>query len=258
MHQISLAAGTVLESSPPDTVTAAAAAGFDASGVWVDLTTWTDEVAAEVRRRLADTGLTALDVEVGYFLADTPVDDCKRLIDAGAQVGASFALLVSRDPDLERTAAQYAEVCAHAEGTGVRPVLEFMRFMTVRTLADAVSVVTRSGHPDAAILVDTLHLSRCGEQPSDVGALDPHLFPYVQLCDAPAEVPAADQLVDEALNGRLLLGDGALPVRELVSLLAPDVPFSIELRSKALRDGYPDAAERAGVVARTTRSFLAR
>lgn len=255
---LSLAAGTVPECSPAETVAAAAAAGFDASGVWVDLSTWTSSVAAEVRRRLDDTGLRALDAEVIRLAADRPLDDAKRVVDIAADVGAEFVLAISLDPDVARTAAQFAELCAHAGTVGVRPVLEFMRFTTVRTLADAVGVVERAGHPAGGVLVDALHLDRGGDTPSEVADVDPSLLPYAQLCDASADRPPQDGLVVEALDGRLLPGDGALPLADLIAALPPSAPFSMELRSAALRTGYPDATERAEVVLAASRTMLAR
>ena len=161
-HLISLAAGTVLDLGPADTVSAAATAGFPAVGIWVDPAAWTPAVTAEVVRRLDDTGLVALDAEPIFLRADQPVDDAKRIVDIAAAVGARHVLVVSRDPDLDRTAAHYAELCAHGADAGVRPVLEFMRFMTVRTLPEAVEIVRRAGHPDGAILIDALHLDRGG------------------------------------------------------------------------------------------------
>lgn len=258
MHRLSLAAGTVPECSPPDTVDAAAAGGFDASGIWVDLDVWGPTTSADVRRRLDATGLTALDAEVGRLMADRDIDDCVRLLDIAAEVGAPNALIVSLDPDRARTTEQYARLCEHGASVGVRPVLEFMRFMTVRTLADALAVVIGAGHPSGAVLVDALHLDRCAATPADVAALDPGLLPYAQICDAPAARPPAEGLVEEALDGRLLPGDGELPLADLVAAFAADVPFSVELRSKALRDGYPDPHERARVVGEATRRFLGR
>ena len=41
-----------------------------------------------------------------------------------------------------------------------------------------------------------------------------------------------------------------------VGPLPPDIPLAIELRSKALRDAYPDPGERARVTATATRAWL--
>ena len=253
---ISLAAGTVLDCTPPETVAVAAAAGYDASGVWVDLATWTPAVAADVRARLADTGLTALDAEVIRLGPDRTLDDAHRLVDVAADVGAPNALTISYHPDRGRTVAEYAELCAHGESVGVRPVLEFMRFTQIRSLDDALDVVTQAGQLSGAILVDAIHLSRSGGTPADVAAVDARLLPYAQLCDAIGTIPPDDGLVEEALDGRLLPGEGVLPLTELIDALPTGTPYSVELRSKALRDGYSDPVERARVVLAATRSVL--
>jgi hypothetical protein len=43
----------------------------------------------------------------------------------------------------------------------------------------------------------------------------------------------------------------------LLRALPRGIPLSIELRSRALREGWPDPAERAQETARATRRFLA-
>ena len=108
---------------------------------------------------------------------------------------------------------------------------------TVGSLATAIDVVSRVGAPNSGILVDTLHLSRSGSTPAELAAAvaaQPGLVPYLQLADAPEAVPAdRTALRDEALNGRLLCGDGVLPIDDVVSAV-PGAPLSVELRSAAL------------------------
>ncbi len=106
------------------------------------------------------------------------------------------------------------------------------------------------------MLIDNLHLARTGDTVADVAAVDPTRLPYVQLCDAPASAP--DQLVVEALDGRLTLGAGELPVSELVDVLPAHTALSFEIRSADLRSAHPDPTDRARHVLSTTRAFLQR
>jgi sugar phosphate isomerase/epimerase len=106
------------------------------------------------------------------------------------------------------------------------------------------------------VLIDNLHLARTGGTVADVAAANPTRLPYVQLCDAPASAP--DQLVVEALDGRLTLGAGELPVSELVDVLPAHTALSFEIRSAQLRSAYPDPTDRARHVLETTRAFLQR
>ena len=75
------------------------------------------------------------------------------------------------------------------------------------------------------------------------------------MADAPASPPGPDvaALRDEALHGRLLPGEGRLPLEAGLAAV-PDVPLSMELRSATLMSRFPDATERA----RAVRSACAR
>jgi hypothetical protein len=48
---VSLAAGTVLDVGPAETVTVAARAGYDGVGLWFDPDTWTDATTRDVAAR---------------------------------------------------------------------------------------------------------------------------------------------------------------------------------------------------------------
>lgn len=251
---ISLAAGVCPETGPVEFVDACASAGWPACGVWFDPDTWTDRTAHEVRLRLDDAGMTALDIEPLFV---TPAGDhADRLLAAAASVGAENVLVVSRGVEPEPFTERFAEICDLAAGSGVACSVEFMAFMSTKNLAQALDVVRAAARPNAAILVDNLHLARTGGGPEDLASVEPSLLRYVQICDADAATPA--DLVDEALNGRLVLGDGELPVAALLGVVPPDTPISLEIRSAALRREHPDAPARASHVLATTRRFLER
>jgi hypothetical protein len=79
-----------------------------------------------------------------------------------------------------------------------------------------------------------------------VAAVDVALFRYAQICDAVAEMPRPDDapaLIREARTGRLLPGEGALPLAALVAALPPDLPLAVEAPCRATA-GRP-ALERA-------------
>lgn len=257
---IAMASGVVPECSPPETVEAAAKGGFDAVGLWVEPETWTSETTRQVRRRLADTGLTTIDVEVVWIKAG-PLDPAhKRILDIGAEVGARNALAVSSDPDPAATIAKYAALCEYAAPLGIRLALEFGLFTEVKTIGAARRILEEVAHPSSALLIDPLHLIRSGGSAADVSQVPPHLLSYAQYCDAVAAGPGADDpdgILREAIDERHQLGEGQLPLRQILEALPADLPLSIELRSKPLRDAYPDPAERARVTAQATRRFLA-
>lgn len=251
---LSLAAGTLAEFGPADTVRAAADAGFDAAGIWFDADEWTPAVATEVRRRLDDTGLIALDMEPVMLSPDG--DHGEALVDAAVALGVRYVLVASLDDDHHRVAIRLGQLADRLGDSAVRLVLEFLPSLGVRTLGDAASIVGAVARPEVGILIDNLHLARSGATPGDIALFDPNLFPYLQICDAaaaPAE-PGRRGLLDEALHHRLLPGQGALPLDACVDAV-PAVPLSFEIRSKALRAQYPDATDRARAVWATARRW---
>ncbi|MFM8847139.1 MAG: sugar phosphate isomerase/epimerase family protein [Actinomycetota bacterium] len=249
---LSISAGVHPDLSPADMVSTAASAGWPACGIWFDGTTWSDRTTAEVRRRLDDTGIVALDVEP-IIPADGSEDHAERLIEAAAHLGARFVLFTSRLKDHRATADRYAEACAMAEPHGITVVCEFLPIFPLSTIDLANQVVTGVRSRNVGILVDNLHLSRSGGSVADVRRLGPGRFPYLQIADAPIERPAdMSALFDEALNGRLLPGDGELPISDLLEAV-PDVALSFEVRSRFLRATYSDPVARARIVLEAAR-----
>ena len=117
-----------------------------------------------------------------------------------------------------------------------------------------------AGRPNGAILADNLHVDRAGGEPiTALRQLDPALLPYAQVCDAPARPADASRpgLFSDARDGRRLLGEGALPVREFLAALPAGIPLSLEIRSRRLRERFPDAVERAACVHANAVDYLA-
>jgi sugar phosphate isomerase/epimerase len=260
INPIALASGVLPEFSPQATARAAIAAGYDAVGLWVEPGDWTPTTTAEVRAILADSVLPVLDVEV-VWLQPGPLDERHLgIIDIGRDLGAANVLVVSSDSDDAGTTSKFAALCAHA-GNDIRIALEFGIFTAVKTIGQASAILARVDHHAAALLVDPIHLARSGGGPADVAAVPRNLLAYAQFCDAgPLTYDLSDPkaVITEAIDGRLLPGDGILPLSALLSALPASLPLSIELRSKALRDAWPDATARATALARATRGFLTR
>jgi len=240
---LSLAAGVQLDVAPADMVSVASAAGWPAVGIWFDGKTWSDSASREVRRRLDDTGVIALDIEP-IIPSEDGNDFAEQLIEAAAVIGAQHILFTSRLKEQVRTTDRYQQVCEMARPHGINVVCEFLPIFPLNTLSMAAEIVADSRATNGGVLIDNLHLSRSGSSVEDVQAMPIKLFPYLQICDAVAERPADfGGLLDEALNGRLCPGEGSLPIAELLQAI-PDVPLSFEVRSQFLRD-IADPVERA-------------
>ena len=232
---LSLAAGVQTDVAPADMVTVAHEAGWPAVGIWFDGKVWDDKTSREVRQRLDDTGIVALDIEP-IIPSVEGNDFAEQLIEAAVIIGAQHILFTSRLKDQARTTERYQQVCELAEPHGIKVVCEFLPIFPLNTLSMAADIVGTSGVSNGGVLIDNLHLSRSGSSIDDVKAMPIDLFPYLQICDAPAQCPTDFAgLLDEALNGRLCPGEGSLPIVELLEAV-PAVPLSFEVRSKFLRD----------------------
>jgi sugar phosphate isomerase/epimerase len=225
---------TLLGVPPPDLVIVAAGAGFSAVGLRVSPATddeapWPmrpgSPMLAETALRSADLGITVLDVEAIRLGPRT--EPFTPVLETAAALGAGFVNAICEDRDLSRLAASFAGLVEAARPYGIRPVVEFMAYRSVRTLDDAIAVVAGSGGGGGGgLLIDALHVQRCGVSLGALRALDPALVTYVQLCDAPAAAPPDE--IAEARAGRRLPGDGELPLRELLAALPDGIPVAVE------------------------------
>jgi sugar phosphate isomerase/epimerase len=249
---VSLAAGVCPETAPAEFVTACAAAGWPACGIWFDPDTWDDGVSRDVRHRLDDTGLVALDMEPVFVTPDGDHGD--RMIDAAASVGARNLLVVSRGVDDDRFAARFAELCDRAVAHGVGCSIEFLAFMSVSSLPQSLEILDAVDRPNGSVLIDALHLARTGGTPDDVRGIDPARLPYAQLCDGPADPP--ENAYWDAMDGRSIPGDGEFDLLGLLNALPPTTALSMEVRSAALREAFPDATDRARHVLDSTTNWL--
>ena len=259
-HPIAMASGIMPEATPVQLVEAAAQAGFDFGGMWIEPDQWTDATTRAVAARLGDTGLKLIDVEVVWIKPGPPDPDHLRIVEIGAELGARNVLCVSSDPDRGATRDKLAMVIERGAACGIRVNLEFGLFTEVRTIHQASALLAEIASPAAGLLIDSLHWHRSGGTLADIAAVPREWLSYAQLCDAP--VPGADPadanaILIEAIDGRMAMGSGGLPLAEIAALLPDGLPIAIEERSKALRDGWPDLNERACEVARTTRAFFA-
>src|SRR5215475_492707 len=113
-HPIALAALTVLELAPPDMVSCAAEAGFDFVGLRL-IPAPSDEVnhpmvgdtplVRETERRLKESGMRVLDIEIFRLRPDTNVADYEAALETGARFGATEALVACNDPIESRLTA---------------------------------------------------------------------------------------------------------------------------------------------------------
>ncbi len=264
---ISLAALTVLELTPPEMVSCAAAAGFSHVGIRLLPATPTEPqydivgdtpLLREVARRLADTGVKVLDVEIFRIKPDTRVADYEAAIATAARLGASELLVAGNDPDEARLIDSFAAFCVLAGRYGLGAGLEFMPWTDAKDLTQAARIVERTGCDNAGVLIDPFHLSRSRSRIVDIATIAPSRLHCMQFCDVPAVIPPTmDEILAQARAERLFPGDGGIDLLALLRAVPRDIPLSIEVPTMTLAKTV-GATERARRALAATLSVLAQ
>jgi len=259
-REVCLAAGMLTDVTDPlERIAVAADAGFDGLGLRVDEHWPAATDAGRVRETLEARGMTLLDIELVMVTADGRHDDqAQRSLALAQRLRPRHLVTVCFDDDRERLVAALRALVEALEDTGVRPVVEFLPFSSIRTLDEARSLIADAALDGAVgVLVDVLHLVRSGGSPEDLTDVPARLLPYLQVCDAGrAPVPASrGTLFREAVGGRLLPGAGTLPVDRTIRAFPAGAPLSVEVLSDDLMR-RTEPRERARMALDATRAML--
>jgi len=100
---------------------------------------------AETLRRMDDTGVRVLDAELVRIDPQTAVARYGPLFETAAALGASFINVMADDPNLHRATDTFASLVEAARPYGVRPAIEAIPYMHVKTLPDAAALVGTRG-----------------------------------------------------------------------------------------------------------------
>lgn len=199
----------------------------------------TAEEVREVKAIMAAEGVRAHEIEVACVDADTHVPDFRRGLDWARELGGTYLVTVTNDTDAARRLHNISALAELAEPLGIRLMFEFIPWYPVDSLAAAAELATGVGR-GMGVLIDTLHLDRSGGRAADIAGFDPALFPYVQLCDAPAERPDLAEMQRQALAERLDPGQGGLDLTGVLTALPPGIPVNLEVpnRARVAKDGH--------------------
>ncbi|WP_417208474.1 sugar phosphate isomerase/epimerase family protein [Antarctobacter sp.] len=257
--QIGLGHFTCLHLPPADLVRLARQAGFGFVGmrfhpVAPGLPHWLPSPAgqADLARVMAGEGIALYDIETVVIDAGLDPDMLGPALDAAAALGGQRVnCCADLFPGLTE---RFAHLCALAAERGLGVDIEPMRWRGVNTPAACLSLIAASGAPNAGYLVDTLHHHRCGGTPEEIVAMSAGVVRSAQVCDAPAATPETTEgLIAEARGGRLLPGDGGLPLRETLRAVPDGTVISVELPNAQDRR---DDLTRARAIYAATKTLL--
>jgi sugar phosphate isomerase/epimerase len=255
-----------LNTTPAETIEAAAAAGFRSVGIRITGRRVFDPytsvignrpVLAELKQRLADGGLRLSNVTAYHLFPDLKMDDMRAVIDTTAELGAGILLAHSYMPVDDKMLDFFRQYCAYAAEAGIRIAVEYMRYSEVKSLEEASSWLDRAAQPNAGFVFDPLHVDRTAGSFAALKSVDPARIVFAQICDAKKRpgTPTIEQLLVEARTGRLPPGEGDLPLYDFLDALPPEVEIEYEVpisRAEAM-----SAAEKARLAAHQMQTYLA-
>jgi sugar phosphate isomerase/epimerase len=263
MNRLSLAPVTVNDLGPLDLIDAAHHAGFDSTDLRVVGAPGAAPVApligekaliAAIAGALADTGVTLFAATGLWLLPDFDLDAGLPALEIAARLGVEQFLAVGNDPDEGRMTDNLGRLADAADSFGLRLALELMPYTAVNSLAKAHRMVRACDRANLGLLIDALHLARAGGTPDQVAAIPAQDIAYLQLCDAPKELPPAMTLRAESLGARLYPGDGALPLFELMNALPTNIVVDVE--TPVASNAHLSGRERATLALFATQHFL--
>lgn len=269
-RQIYLAHLSFINVCPPDFVQLAAAAGFDGLTLRLAAVHPTSGEApypmlsskstmmSETLAVLADLPVRVLDVEAVRITPETDVKSYLPLLEGASKLGAKSLIAFSIDSNIQAVAEGLYALAELARPYAIEVALEFMIYNGIRTLAEAHAVLDIAAHPNLRIMIDALHLSRSGSEPGEIFERGVDRMSYFQICDAPYK--PLDERFDgvriEARSGRLMPGDGLLPLVELINQFPSSTTVSVETPMQILKSR--SNVEIARMVLARTRDVLQR
>jgi sugar phosphate isomerase/epimerase len=231
-----------------DLLEATKSAGFADIGLdlpFVDARVAEGMTVDAISAALTGAGLRCSDLVVVAVGADRreSVATARRMADLADAVGADCGVLVIVEAvPWAQQVATVRECATVLSDHGVRLAIEYTPYLPLASLAGTADLCAAVGWDRAGILLDSLHVFRTNTDLADIAALDGTAISLVQFNDAPADRPA--DLVHESRHGRLVPGQGALPLADFVTAVRAtgyDGVVGAEVLSNELRQLTPAA-----------------
>ncbi len=233
--------------SPQQLVEIAAEAGYDHVSFRMTPVTESEKVHPlihnrklmdETLERLDGKGLDVLDVELVRMDSESRPEQYGAFLDAAAQLGARSVICQLPDPDQQRAAEKFAELCDLALPYNLGIALEFVSWTDTPNLGAARHIITAADRANGGLLIDTLHFDRSASSLDDLEKVPRSWFQFVHLCDAAAAAPVSrNASIYTARHNRLFPGDGDIKLAEILSRVPP-VPYSLEIPNSAMTKKY--------------------
>jgi len=270
LSDISLANLTVGRTAQVELIRAAAGAGFGKVGLLLMTATaqplqheviGRPDVIREIKAASRDTGVGIFDVEAFVLSPQTDIKRFRPALELGAELGATHISSIGTEfadnatfLSKEQRIDLFGRLCDEAAQFGLTVGVEFMMYRDVQTWRDALQMIDGAGRANAGLILDVLHFFRAGAVPSDLREIPAERIAYAQLSDCVAASLPPEKLAAEARGSRLHLGEGAIPLQQILDQLPAGLQLVIET-PVAVEAGL-STLERARSAARHTTDFF--
>jgi sugar phosphate isomerase/epimerase len=269
-----LCAGSALQTPFTERLALAASAGFTGLSMWES-----DYLGAraeghsdaDLRGALADHGIEIAELDAltrwlpgedGAVQSDWTTSfeetDFYAVADAiGARSVNVVDLGARRTISVDDAAEAFAGVCDRAREHGLLVHIEFLPWSSIPDFQSAWEIVRQAGRDNGGVLLDTWHFLRSGGTPESLREMPRDRVFAIQVSDAPAVAEA--NLMEETMARRLLPGQGAARVRDVLDVLSDGgctAPVGVEVFSTEL--GALPAEQAILQMAEATRGVLTR
>jgi sugar phosphate isomerase/epimerase len=236
---------TLFELTPPELVEVAGASGFSHVGLRLHPAAPPGErqhpmlgdspMRRETLARMKDTGVAVFDFGVFRLKQGVDLAAFEAVLESAAVLGAREAVVNGDEPDPNVLADLLHRLCELGRRYDMRMNLEPTPWTGIASLGAALAVIRACGHPDARLMIDTIHVDRSGGTLADLAAVPSHLIEYVQVCDAVGPRPADfETMIHQARNERAFPGEGDLDLAGMLSVLPAGAALSLEAPVKSL------------------------
>jgi sugar phosphate isomerase/epimerase len=244
-----LCAGSALQTPFTERLRLAAASGFAGLSMWESdylgarAEGFTD---ADLRGALADHGIEIAELDaLTRWLPGEDADvrsewttsfEEKDFYAVADAIGARSINVVDLGPrrtiSVDAAAEAFAGVCDRAREHGLLVHIEFLPWSSIPNVESAWEIVREAGRDNGGVLLDTWHLLRSGGTPESLLEIPRDRVYAIQVSDAPAV--AESNLMEETMERRLLPGEGAARVRDVIDVLSDGgctAPVGVEVFS---------------------------
>lgn len=189
------------------------------------------------QKALKEYDMPLMDIELARVRPDLDIEEYKPAFEKAAELGGTDVLGSIWTRDKAFYTEKAGRIAEMAKEYGMNYNIEFLPWAGVRNLQEDITLIDSLGMDNVFVMLDTLHAGRAGVHGAEVARTPDKYFNFFHLCDGPAG-PDGDVVLDNikddlmlytAREARFYVGEGDMPIADLIKGVKKNIPCSIEL-----------------------------